>query len=356
MTKSSVVAALLLGVASGGMAAEVELQRVATGDIGVLLTVKATWEGRPLRLLIDSGASHNLVMPGILAQSGASAETVRLHSATGTLIGRRISLPGLKIGAQTLDVQTAVQVDLTPLLGPLAGEVDGVLGIPSLDGRRIAVDLQRDRIDFDAAPAAMGTPLQRVGRLPVLSVDMQGQRRPLLVDTGAAGGIVRLSRWFGSAGLWLAPRVEVAGVERLQVPVADLPGTALGRALPNGIAGTLGMAVLDGCRFTLDLIDDRLFLHDCARHTLPGGFGLQWHEQRGALTLLHVWPGSPAQRAGLRADDRVITINGAPAPRDAPRADALLMAQDAVILDMERGGQAFKVALERSHFLPALPP
>jgi hypothetical protein len=356
MTKACVAVAVLVWAASRGMAAEIELQRVATGDIGVLLTVTARWEGRPLRLLIDSGATHNLLAPWIVAQPNAPSEAVRLHSAAGTLVGRRVSLQGLQIGAQTLDGQTAVQVDLAPLLGPLAGEVDGVLGVPSLDGRRIAVDLQRDRIDFDAEPAAKGAPLQRVGRLPVLAVDMQGQNRPLLVDTGAAGGIVRLSRWFGIAGLWLAPRVEVAGVERLQVPVADLPGTALGRALPDGIAGTLGMAVLDGCRFTLDLAADRLVLHDCAKPAVPGGFGLQWQERGGALTLVNVWPGSPAQRAGLRAGDRVITINGATAPANAPRADALLMAQAAIVLEMERGGQGFKVALERSHFLPALPP
>ncbi|MGL6109692.1 MAG: PDZ domain-containing protein, partial [Rubrivivax sp.] len=124
---------------------------------------------------------------------------------------------------------------------------------------------------------------------------------------------------------------------------------------PADVAGALGMAVLNGCRFTLDLAGNRLNLHGCDSDSLPGGYGLQWAAQGGQLVLAHVWPDSPAARAGLRAADRVHTIDGRPAPAELADADALLAAGTQLMLELERDGRALEVRLQRAYFLPPLP-
>ena len=357
------LALALLLAAAGARAEPVPLQLQRTGDIGVLLGVEGRLGDRPMRWLIDSGSSHNLVALSVPAAESVPAQQVRLASAAGRLTGTRVDLEPLRIGAKVFEGQSALRLDLGAVLGPLAQRVDGVLGMPFLQGRRIAVDLSGRRIDFDAAAAAAdaGMAIERVQGLPVLTVPLQGQPQRLLFDTGAAGGVVRLQRGglfsalLPSVEIWLAPQLLVAGVPRRQVPVADLPGSALGRALPADVAGALGMAVLNGCRFTLDLAGDRLVLHGCDSDSLPGGYGLQWAAQDGQLLLAHVWPDSPAARAGLRAADRVLTIDGRPAPAELPDADALLAAGTQLTLQLERDGRALEVTLQRAYFLPPLP-
>jgi hypothetical protein len=348
------LAACLVLAAGAAGAAEVELRRVPTGDIGVLLRLDGTAQDRPLRWLIDSGATHNLVAAGVPATPVAGVARVPLNTAAGRLDGVPVERAAVQVGGVSVAAMPALQLDLAPLLGPLAREFDGVLGLPFLDGRSVRLDLAGDRLDLEAPPPAAGAAVQRVQRLPVVEVLVQGRPHRLMLDTGAAGGIVRLARWFGASGLALAPEVELAGTLRRQVPVADLPGTALGRALPAGVTGSLGLATLDGCRFTLDLAGDRLAVHGCAADTLPGGFGFAWQEQDGALRIVQVLAGSPAQAAGLEAGDRVRSIDGRPAPADAAAADAALPRRGELQLEVERTGTTRRVTLQRAYFLPAL--
>jgi predicted aspartyl protease len=355
LTLCRVGLAACLVLATGAAAAtEVALQRVAAGDIGVLLRIDGTAQGRPLRWLIDSGATHNLVGAGVPAAAVAGAARVPLNTAAGRIDGVPVELAALQVGGVDVPELPALQLDLAPLLGPLAREFDGVLGLPFLDRRTVHLDLQNDRLDLDARAPGAGAAVQRMQRLPVIEVQVQGRPHLLMLDTGAAGGIVRLARWFGAPGLALAPEVVVAGTLRRQVPVADLPGTALGRALPAGVAGSVGLATLDGCRLTLDLAGDRLAVHGCAADTLPGGFGFAWQVQDGALRIVQVLAGSPAQAAGLEAGDRVHSIDGRPAPADAAAADAALPRRGELQLEVDRAGAARRVTLQRAYFLPAL--
>ena len=354
--------AALCAVAVPATAAEVVLHRVATGDIGVLLIVDALLDGRPTRWLIDSGATHNLVAPRVPASQAEPAETMPMHSSAGSLPATRVVLGDLQLGGAGRRGMNAWRVDLAPVLGPLAAEVDGVLGLPALDGHRVVIDLIAGRVDLDAGEPPDGgrdtaVAVERVRGLPVLTLDIQGQPLKLLLDTGAAGGVVRLQRgFFARPALWRVPQLDLAGVARLQVPLADLPGGALSRALPAEAAGSLGMAVLDGCRFAIDLKRNLFSIERCTAEALPGGFGMLWERSEGALVLSQVWPSSPAGKAGLRAGDRLLSIDGAPAPSGASAGYLALSGRPSVRLDLMRGAERVSATLERAYFLPPLPP
>lgn len=365
---------LLLALAvRAAPAAELVIDVRHTGDIGLVLTVAGEVDGRPVRWLVDTGSTHHLVSRSVPSVPAQPSEELRVAHAGGVLRGQRVALDTASIQGLPLGRLDALQVDLQPALGALAQEIDGVLGAPWFAGRRVTFDLQRRRLELDNAAAPGGVPLALVQGLPLIALQVGDRQEPYLVDTGAAGAVIRLRQGGSGIDVWRLPLLILDGQPRREVPIADLAGAPLARALATRAAGSIGMALLDGCRFTLDLIDRKLLVHACAEQKLRGGFGLQWVMRGSALVLARVWPGSPAAQAGLRPGDRVVSINGAAAPGALPAADALLYAAETIELVVERGdarsdarsdtrsderaagpgAERFVTKLARSYFLPA---
>ena len=106
------------------------------------------------------------------------------------------------------------------------------------------------------------------------------------------------------------PTVEIAGFTFNNVP-ADLG------ALPDGPyedRANVGIQMMRQFRLTLDLGHDRLWLQ-------PNGKPAEFSRDRSGLftmlegdhfNVLHVSPGSPADKAGLRKGDRLVAIDGEP--------------------------------------------
>lgn len=373
MRRHLVMLLVLVAQAAAALAAELVIDVRHTGDIGLVLTVAGEVDGRPVRWLIDTASTHHLVSRSVPSAPAQPAEELRVAHAGGVMPGRRVVLNQASMQGLSLGRLDALQVDLQPALGALAQEIDGVLGAPWFAGRRVTFDLQRRRLEVDTAPAPGGLPIELVQGLPLIALHVGDRQDRYLVDTGAAGAVIRLRQGGSGIDVWRLPLLMLDGQPRREVPIADFAGAPLARALATRAAGSVGMALLDGCRFTLDLVDQRLLVHHCTQEALRGGFGLQWSVRGGDLALVRVWPGSPAALAGLRPGDRVVGINGADAPRSLPAADALLYAAEAVDLLIERGGEAggersgerrgegtgeriaarFGIKLSRGYFLPA---
>ena len=369
------LALLMAGRAiAAGASGTLPLQLVPTGDIGGLLVVELRIEGRASRWLVDTGSSRHLVAPA-LAKQLALAERGRVSADTafGRFAGPEVTLPPLMLGTLPITQAAAVVLDLRPLAGAAADDIDGVLGAPWLDEVNVAFDFASWTLAASTAPLERcpdGThevAVERRRGVPVMSLAVNGaQPERVLFDTGNAAALVRVDSDDApvrrgvplpgvSAVLARAARVELGALVRREVPVAHLRAAALRAAMPAEVAALAGVALFEGAQLTLDLGARRACVAPGER-VVPGGFGFTIDRQRERLVVTGVLDDSPAHAAGLRAGDAIVSWAGAAAPTSVAAAWSLVRERAELTLDIERGSIARTATLRRSHFLPPLAP
>jgi predicted aspartyl protease len=95
----------------------------------------------PFRLVLDTGASHSAVIEEVAADLGlASSGAMTLHGVTGSATVPFIRVNTFVVG----DMEE--QSKLLPIVPDALGGADGVLGMESLEGKRIAIDFMNDKI------------------------------------------------------------------------------------------------------------------------------------------------------------------------------------------------------------------
>jgi len=205
--------------------------------------------------------------------------------------------------------------------------------------------------------------LTRVRGLPVLQLQIDERAAEgFLFDTGHAGALVRLAGGdIGSAPSLdgrqtsMARHVTIGAVAREKVPVVEVAGSALARALPAGVVGSAGVALFESCRLALELRAERLELAGCDKVTLRGGFGLQLQHEARRLSIAQVMAGSPAERAGLRAGDEIVRLGGRQQFDSLASAWQELASASEVDIAVRRGTSESTRRLKRAHFQPLLP-
>lgn len=355
---------------------ELPLRLLPTGDIGGLLAVDVTVDaasGRERgRWLIDTGSSRHLVSPAFARRHGlAERGRVAADTAFGRVAGPQVELPELALGPLLMGGATALVLDLRPLAGTVADEVDGVLGAPLLDTVTLELDLVRwtVRVGGDALARCPdgwdSLALERRRGVPVLALSVDGgPTERALLDTGNAAALVRIDGDDApprtgvplpglAAVLARAGRVALGALERTDVPVAHLRAPALRSALPPDVAALAGVALLDGARVQIGLAQRRLCVEPGTRQVL-GGFGFTLDRQGDALVITAVLDDSPAHAAGLRAGDRVALWAGALPPLTVAHAWAAVRERETLALAIERAGGTRSMLLRRAHFLPRL--
>jgi predicted aspartyl protease len=141
----------------------------------------------PFRLVLDTGASHSAVVAEVVADLGmTSSGAMRLHGVTGSATVPFITVNTFVVG----DMEE--QLKWLPIVPDALGGADGVLGMESLEGKRIAIDFQNDKISIThshAARAAMDyvtIPLVRSANGLLMATAYMGAIRVIaIIDTGA---------------------------------------------------------------------------------------------------------------------------------------------------------------------------
>lgn len=349
----------------------VPLQRVHTGDLGVLIAVDVDVAGTRGRWIVDTGASRHLVSPAF-ARRHALRERRRSSAETafGAVHGPEVDLPPLRIGGKDLTDQRALVLDLAALAGPAAAGIDGVLGAPWLADAELDLDLRADTLrttrggGVGCAPQRIAVPLELRRGLPVLELRVDGRSAErALLDTGHAGAMVRIDDDHAPlrAGVPVpgapavaarASEVAIGPLVRLDVPVTHLRAPGLRRALAADVGALAGMALLDGAAWQLRF-GERLLCVEAQQRRLPGGFGLGLNADADGVFIDGIYDGSPAAAAGLCIGDRVRQWNGVP-PASVESAWAAVRDRDEVTLVVEAAGRRREVVLRRAWFLPPL--
>ncbi|MDP3855185.1 aspartyl protease family protein [Phenylobacterium sp.] len=212
--------------------------------------------------------------------------------------------------------------------------------IQALDGYH-ALDLdpgETDSVSMDNMGARSRSELFEWTRdhRPVVDVELDGVKLKLLIDTGASLGIYLHAHYVKKVGLWdrnaSAPSqtLHVVGgslqahlirAERLKLgnvvfskPVVALGDPAIGeKGVGKTIDGVIGMEFLRRLNFVHDPQRRRFWIKpnkaiaDGYRYDRAGAY-VEFVDGAGRVTSL--WPGSPADRAGLRLNDKITGWRG----------------------------------------------
>ena len=313
----------------------------------IAVDVKVNGAG-PFAFIIESGWSS----PSLLItedrdkmdfnfSEGAQGRGKNMHGP----LGRRASDVQLEIGdlrIEGVDMDVASRDD-EEFLAMMPEE--GVLGVRFLAHVVVEVDWQRMRVRFHdpstyEAPAE-ATPVPLTFRKGLVfasgEVTVDGATQPIkfIVDTGSAGTLLM------RADRVAMPKRRISGIkigQSLYGPVTGDIGRIdefrFGGAIIKGMVtqfldgasnmvavgadGNLGNGVLRRFRVTFDYARERMLLMPTEAIAEPFPFttsGIRVAKQiadDGTVGVAHVYAGSPAARAGLTTDDRIVSVDAQP--------------------------------------------
>ena len=170
-----------------------------------------------------------------------------------------------------------------------------------------------------------------------------------MVNAGGVGGSVA-SRRISAA------KIQFAGQTFGQTPI-EISGTTAGAFASRSIAGNIGAGQLSHFKVTFDYRAHtvgfipapdvlRPFRHDLTGLSLT-------QDDPSALIVLSVAPGSPAEAAGVKANDRIVSLDGRSVETDslglfdlaAPRYD-----KEPFTLGLKRGSTTMTVTIRPTKF------
>jgi predicted aspartyl protease len=149
----------------------------------------------PFRFIVDTGASHSAVTPGLVQKLGlpAAPRSMELNGITGTAQVPAVRIETLQAG--DLKIQ---DTDFPVVWAPLMAGADGFLGVAGLTAQRLLVDFQNNRVVLSGAggrlPGFMRISGKRVaGGLITVAATIGGVRLRAVIDTGSERSLGNLA-------------------------------------------------------------------------------------------------------------------------------------------------------------------
>lgn len=306
-------------------------------------------DGRgPYTFVVDSGGDYIITPEVAAALHAESAGGVQLQGAGNETEGAAFThLKSIEIGNATIRNQYTLVLPIATGFGVAEGlKIDGMLGyqflarfLTTIDYANAKLILATPGIATAAAAGAAAIPFYIDGRIPRISIQVDGVTTSAEVDTGNRAGIE-------FSGPFLTAHPQIAGLARTPPGVVGfgVGGPVLARlgrvpslqigpyTITNSIASfgdqssgafadpfnpaNIGGSILRRFDVTFDYAHQQLLLARNASFGDPFAYdrsGLFLIDSNGAYTILGVLSGTAAAAAGLAKGDVILTVNGTPA-------------------------------------------
>jgi hypothetical protein len=380
------LALLAAGLAQPASAAGVVPMTIVNNHVVVDVSLDGAG---PFRFIVDSGAG-NLLDPAVAAAIGARVDgRVRLMGVgDASESGAVTSVRRVAIGAATfVDVRFVVAPARATFAAAEGPEIDGIIGSSIIGSGVTVFDYAARTLTFDAGEAALDSGGATV--LPVATIDGEPNvpctvgdvPGSCAIDTGSRLNVTVLAPFAKQFPAIVPAALSSTGVDgygiggpaygrlgrldrltfgslALSGIVADFSVQKRGAFASSRIAANVGGGVLRRFTLVFDLAHRRISLRPNADFNAPDEVdrsGLFLIARGAAVTVLDVRPQTPAERAGIKAGDRIVSAQGESLrPQALPRLRALLAggAETHVALEIARDGESTRtIDLRLSDYL-----
>ncbi len=305
---------------------------------GNRIVLAGTVDGTATEMLLDSGAGVTTIDRDFAKAIGLKkGMAIQALGSGGTQSAELVQDVTLEAGNLRLSGVTVAVIDLDSVEKAIGRPIPVILGRELFMNSVVGFDFQRQRMSlspsasFTAPAGATEVALKRDGTLHYVPISVDGLPPvEAALDLGN-GGAVSLSSEYRKAqpklealpyAIGLAggvggvheikrvtlPRLEMAGFVFNNVP-ADLGAVAKG---PYAGRANAGIQLFKPFQLTLDLGHDRLWLKRTghAAEFAKDRAGMFLVLENDHFNVLHVSPGSPAAKAGLKKGDRIVAVEG----------------------------------------------
>ena len=318
---------------------------------GRRIFIPAKVNGHDIVVLLDSGAQASVIDKGVAQSIGLKPKgEANLQGSGGDETAAIVDGVTVEVGALKLSNLTAISIDLQSHAGDLGHSLPFVLGDELFRELAVDIDFANRRIAFRdparitrpqgavelplVAPVGLRTiPVSVDGASPVQFQFDLGSSSPLMVfpPYAKAHGLPdgRTSQRFSGGAGGMHPetiaslgKVEIGGFTFTDVPTLFPPDTI---SIVNSdlISGNAGLPIFSRFHLVIDYSHDRIWMTPEPHASAPFAkdrMGLLMLPKDGAFEVGFVSPGSPGDKAGLKAGDRIRAINHKPPsawPHDA---------------------------------------
>lgn len=258
---------------------DTELMRITRDNHSRLLIVTAMVANTPMRMILDTGATHTFLHKGSVAKikKGIYKLDTSLMKFEGNVNQRPDIIVGNILAGPALAPQHPIMVvDLESVRSMMGEEIDGIIGMDILGGLPFTFDLKNGVYYWGAPEGEAAIPLRgkrdQGGRL-IVQATCLGRNIPMLLDTGSAVTRVNARDWAPGGGKEIAVQLGNVNSTQQQRMVEGAAGDveiAEGVIL-KGITPLLdepGHSVLLG----LDALKDCILIHLPMKNSRYGQF------------------------------------------------------------------------------------